>query len=318
MIARLREPNRHRRRPTVIMRTSAPLLALAAIALVAGCGGADQTASGTSTAAAPAAGIAHPTGARDVVVRVASGGGFVAVEANLASLPSYTLYGDGTVIRTVAAPAGSALALGAGAAPQLETGHLDEAAVQELLSQAERAGLLAPGAIDYGDMGSVGVADMPTTTVTLTTDAGTVDRAAYALGGGTVPGGHDLSAAQQSARAALSGFVALTEGSPADATPYLPERLAVFVAPWLEQPDVATDAEPAELPLAADLAALTKAGANSAAGFGCTVVDGEAVPKLLAATASPSPSGLWRAPGGHEAYRVVVRPLLPDETGCPA
>ena len=307
------------------MRTSAPPRALAAIALVvaAGCGGADPTASGTSASAtstpAPAAGISHPTGAADVVVRISTGGGFVPVEVNLAGLPTYTLYGDGTVIRTAAAPAGAATSLAGAIAPQpLETGHLDEAAVQQLLGQAKGAGLLAPGAIDYGDMGSVGVADMPTTTVTLTTDGGTVDRAAYALGGGAVPGGHNLSAAQQSARAALSGFVALTEGSPADAKPYVPERLAVFVAPRLEQPDGATDAEPAELPLAADLAALTKAGANSAAGFGCTVVEGNAVPKLLAATANPSPSGLWRAPGGHEAYRVVVRPLLPDETGCPA
>jgi hypothetical protein len=317
MIARLREPNRHRRRPTVIMHTSAPLLALAAIALVAGCGGADQTASGTSTAAAPAAGIAHPTGARDVVVRVASGGGFVAVETNLASLPSYTLYGDGTVIRTVAAPAGSALALGAGAAPQLETGHLDEAAVQELLSQAERAGLLAPGAIDYGDMGSVGVADMPTTTVTLAAGDAKVTRDAYGLGAGEVPGGHSLTAAQQADRAALSGFVALTEGTLPDAKPYVPERVAVFVAPGLSQPQP-SDGEPATLPIGADLATLSAAGAGSAAGFGCTVVEGAAVPKLLAVTARPSASGLWRGPRGKETYRVVVRPLLPDETGCPA
>jgi hypothetical protein len=306
------------------MRTSAPPLALAALALVlAGCGGADQTASGTSAASpstpTPAAGVTHPTGADDVVVRVWTGGGFVPVEVNLAGVPTYTLYGDGTVIRAAPAPAAKATSLAGSPAPQpLETGHLDEAAVQQLLGQAKGAGLLAPGAIDYGDMGSVGVSDMPTTTVTFATDGATVDRAAYALGGGDIPGGHNLSAAQQSARAALSGFVALTEGSLADAEPYVPERLAVFVAPGLEQPDVATDGEPAELPLTADLTALTQAGANSAAGFGCTVVDGDAVPKLLAAVANPSPSGLWRAAGGHEAYRVVVRPLLPDEAGCPA
>src|SRR5262245_7504648 len=305
------------------MRTSAPPLALAAVALVlvAGCGGADQTASGTSASSsstpAPAAGVPHATGAEDVVVRVSTGGGFVPVEVNLAGVPTYTLYGDGTVIRAAAAADATSLA-GAIAPQPLETGHLDEAAVQQLLGQAKGAGLLAPGAIDYGDMGSVGVTDMPTTTVTLATDGATVDRAAYALGGGEIPGGHNLSTAQQSARAALSGFVALTEGSLPDAKPYVPERLAVFVAPGLEQPEVATDAEPAELPLTADLAALTNAGANSAAGFGCTVVEGDAVPKLLAAAANPSPSGLWRAPGGHEAYRIVVRPLLPDEHGCPA
>ena len=298
------------------MRTSAPLLALAAVVLVAaGCGSVDQTASGTSTAARPAAAIAHPTGARDVVVRVVTGGGFVPVEANLASLPTYTLYGDGTVIRTVAAPAGSEPALGA---PQpLETGHLDEAAIQELLGQAKRAGLLAPGPIDYGDMGSVGVADMPTTTVTFAADGATVSRDAYALGAGDL-GGRSLTASQQSARAALSGFVALTEGTLPDAKPFVPARLAVFVAPSPLEPQPVTDAA-ATLPLGDDLAALAAAGAGSAAGFGCKVADGDAVPTLLEAVARPAPSGLWRSSGDRQpAYRVVVRPLLPDETGCPA
>src|SRR5689334_2067575 len=103
-----REPERSAPRPIRTMRTSAPLLALAAIAVVAaGCGGADPSASGTSapsSTAEPAGGIGHPTGPRDVVVRVATGGGFVPVEVNLAGLPAYTLYGDGTVIRTAATP----------------------------------------------------------------------------------------------------------------------------------------------------------------------------------------------------------------------
>ena len=149
-------------------------------------------------------------------------------------------------------------------------------------------------------------------------DGATVWRDAYALDAGADLGGHSLTAAQQSARAALRGFVALTEGTLPDAKPFVPQRLAVYVAPSLVEHQPLTD-DGATLPLTADLAALSAAGVGSAAGFGCTVVEGAGVPRLLAAMASPSPSGLWRGPGGGKAiYRVVVRPLLPDETGCPA
>jgi hypothetical protein len=245
----------------------------------------------------------------------------VPVEVNLAGVPAYTLYGDGTVIRTAAQPtgaAGTAPTLQAATTQPLETARLDEAAVQALLQEAKRAGLLAPGAIDYGDMGSVGVADMPTTTVSLAADDGKVERAAYALGAAADTGdGGTLSEAQRAARAALSGFVALTEAPLTGAKPYVPARLAVFIAPGLAQPDSA-DATPATLPLAADLDALTATGGGTA-GFGCTVVEGDAVPTLLAAMRQASPSGLWRGPkGGRKVYRVVVRPLLPDEPGCPA
>ena len=52
----------------------------------------------TAAASAQAPAIGHPTGATDVVVRVSTGGGFVPVQVNLRALPSFTLYGDGTVV----------------------------------------------------------------------------------------------------------------------------------------------------------------------------------------------------------------------------
>jgi hypothetical protein len=73
------------------------------------------------------------------------------------------------------------------------------------------------------------------------------------------------------------------------------------------------------VPLDADLGALTASGAESAAGFGCTVVEGDQAKTLLAAMAKAPADGIWRGPnGGRKTYRIVVRPLLPDEAGCPA
>jgi hypothetical protein len=305
------------------MRTSGPLaaaLTATALLVAAGCGSADTTSSGSSggTSSTAAGAIQHPTGANDVVVRVVTGGGFVPVEVNLASVPSYTLYGDGTVIRTVAAPEGAAPTLAAATAQPLETAKLDEAAVQQLLAQAKVAGLLGASQIDYGDMGAVGISDMPTTSVTIAADGQTAERAAYALGAGGDSPGHTLSAAQQNARTALSGFVALTTGDLPGAATYTPERLAVYVGPGLAQP-TDTDAAAPTVPLTNDLPALTAQGANSAAGFGCTVVEGDQATALLAAMAKGPADGVWRGPKGDTGtYRIVVRPLLPDEAGCPA
>jgi hypothetical protein len=300
------------------MRTSAPLAI--ALLVAAGCGSADTVSAGSTEPPSTAAGaIRHPTGAEDVVLRVGTGGGFVPVEVNLASMPSYTLYGDGTVIRAVATPSGGAATLGAATAQPLETAKLDEATVQQLLAQAKQAGLLDAGQIDYGDMGAVGISDMPTTTVRIAADGQNVERAAYALGAdlGGAPG-HALSAAQQKARAALSGFVALTTGALPGATPYTPHRLAVYVAPGQAQPESAAPAA-ATVPLTVDLGALTATATDAAGGFGCTVVEGEQAKVLLAAMAKAPADGLWRGPnGGRKTYRVVVRPLLPDEAGCPA
>jgi hypothetical protein len=127
--------------------------------------------------AAPAA-IVHPRKATDVVVRVGTGGGFVPVQVNLRALPSFTLYGDGTVIVP-----GPVIQIYPGPAIYpLVRSRLSEHQVQALLRRAQAAGLLARGSIGYGDMGAVGVSDMPTTTLIVNARGRHVERAAYALG----------------------------------------------------------------------------------------------------------------------------------------
>ena len=297
-------------RPLVVIATLGALVA-------AGCGGADTDSpagSSTTPPASQAGAIEHATGPTDIVLRVNTGGGFVPVEFNLKSLPSYTLYGDGTVIRPVVSSADVAQAPNV---TPLETIKLDETGIQSLLEQAKAAGLLAPGTVDYGDMGALGVSDMPTTNVTLNAGGVTASHDAYGLlFAPTEPPAGNLTPAQRDARAALRGFVALTEQQDPKATAYAPTRLAVWIAPALAQPT--GDSEPVVWPLATAPAVSDTPGAEGI-DFRCTVVEGDDAATLVDAVQKAPAGAQWIAsPDRNATFQVVVRALLPDEAGCPA
>ena len=263
----------------------------------------------------PTAGaIEHATGPTDIVLRVNTGGGFVPIEFNLKALPSYTLYGDGTVIRPVVSSADVAQAPNV---TPLETIKLDETGIQALLEQAKSAGLLAPGTVDYGDMGALGVSDMPTTNVTLNAGGVTASHDAYGLlFAPTEPPAGTLTQAQRDARAALRGFVALTEQQDPKAAAYAPTRLAVWVAPALAQPT--GDSEPVVWPLATAPTVSQTPGAEGI-DFQCSVVEGADVAPLIDAVQKAPAGAQWIAAADRNAtFQVVVRALLPDEAGCPA
>ena len=251
-------------------------------------------------AANAAAPIAHPTGATDVVLRVTTAGGFVAPQTSLATLPAFTLYGDGTVIVPSARSQEAALTT-------LGVRRLGAPQVQALLQRARTAGLLRPAASDYGDMGSVGVSDMPTTTVELRAAGRQIELQAYALG---VQGhGGRLTRAQTLARLALTRFIAGLPAVSGHAT-YAPHAFAVYVAPAQ-----ATTGTRVRWPLARDLATAGKP-VSSGAGYRCTTVSGSAAQTLVQALRHATAQTLWTS-GGH-AYSLIARPLLPDEADCAA
>ncbi len=134
------------------MRLIRPLLVAASLLAVHGA---------RERAAQPASPI--PGDAADVVIRVSTGGGFVAPQSQLGRVPEFTLYGDGTIIVPGAVPQ---ISPGPAIRPLLRR-HLREPEVQALLRLAVRAGLLARHPIDYGDLGSIGISDAPSTTVRL-------------------------------------------------------------------------------------------------------------------------------------------------------
>jgi hypothetical protein len=253
--------------------------------------------------------IAHPTSPTQVVLRVTTGGGFVAPQANLRLLPSFTLYGDGTVIVPAAV---RQISPGPAISPLLRR-HLSDSRVQALLRRARAAGLLARGPVDYGDMGAVGISDAPTTTLLLNAAGRHVTRSAYALGAGR--SGGRLSPRQVKARAALARFIAGLPGA-AGGSPYVPPAIAIYVAPATAQPSAG--AKRVAWPLKRDLATAGKP-VSSGLGYRCIAVSGKDATTLLARLRSADEQSRWFVRGRPaRTYDVIARPLLPDEPGCPA
>ena len=156
-------------------------------------------------------------------------------------------------------------------APLLRT-RLREPQVQALLRRARAAGLLARGSIDYGDMGSIGISDAPTTTVRLNVAGRRVTREAYALG--ISAGNGRLPAAQARAREALSAFIAgLPHGLAG--SPYVPRSVVVYVQPNNHQ--AAPGSAIVSWPLSSDLAS---AGTAMSIGYRCIAVERTARPHL--------------------------------------
>ena len=108
-------------------------------------------------------GVDHPTGAKDVVLRVAESGGFVPVEVSATYAPGFTLYGDGTIVFRdwYAPPPETNDNVGRGVPFQIV--RLDEAGIQALLEDAIGRGGLGAAQGPYHGMG----ADIPTTTFTI-------------------------------------------------------------------------------------------------------------------------------------------------------
>ena len=287
------------------LRSIAPpaLLALLAL-LVAAC--ADPSSQGRS----PTPVIAHPSAGDDLLVRWGSEGGFTPPEYQLTSLPAFSLYGDGTIVRS-----GPQIEIYPGPAlPALEVVRVDEAGIQAILEAAFDAGLDSLG--DLTDMGSVGVADAPETVFTLR--AGGVDRTVrvYALGeaGGRLPG---MSEEEFDARTALLGFVDdlssleswLPEGSIGAPAVYETTGVRAFISSYTPQADLPQEA--IEWPLDQPL---RRAGEDAGAGFRCIVVTGDEWAVLAPAVDRANQLTPWTSDGRR--FSVSFRPLLPDETGC--
>ncbi len=136
--------------------------------LVGACSGQGASPSASPSAAptpsgSPAAslsGIDHPTGPADVVLRLEEGGGFVPIDFLATQAPTFSLYGDGTVVFRE-----SAIAFpgpgpdGVVVYPTFRTVRLDEDQVQDLLEFAigpGGLGLARNGRYDYPNVADAG------------------------------------------------------------------------------------------------------------------------------------------------------------------
>ena len=273
-----------------------------------------------------------------LVLQVASGGGFVPIGWDFRQVPSLTVYGDGRAI--VTGPV--TLQYPGAALPNLRDVRLGDEAVAEILAAAEAAGLLG-AAPDYG---MPPVADVPTTTVTITAGGETYEHAVYALGmesaemgpaeeapvegdggegdgaegdgaEGDLPGAgapvwdDGLTDAQREARATLAGFVQraneLVDAASAEGAEQPYEpQGAAFLA--MPAGDwPGAEIAPTVLPWPLDGVALADATP-------CAAVTGAAAVPLLDVLHDADELTQFEQDGA--TYAVFVRPLLPHETSC--
>ncbi len=148
-----------------------------------------------TTTPAPA-GIEHPTGADDVVVRIAYEGGFVPVEYVFRNLPVLLLSGDGRLFQQGAVPE---IYPGPLVSPVIER-SVTEDGIQDLLTLADEHGLLAD--VEYTS--PTNIADASDTVVEISANGRTYVHRAYALG--------LIEDEQDPARADLAAFVSAATG----------------------------------------------------------------------------------------------------------
>ncbi len=296
------------------MRVGRIGVALAAVAVIASaCGGLanDDPGSGGTAGATGATGIEHPTGADQLILRMAYEGGFVPYEYTLGSTPFWSLFGDGTLI----VPGPQIEIYPGPALPNLTATPVSEEGIQAILEAARDAGL-TDGDANYGDQC---IADAATTVFTTDADGQTSVVSAYALDVGEPAGtcGSDEDAA---ARAKLAAFQAkltdlsswLPDGSLGTERPYDPTEMRVYVLPY--QGDAELPQGPIEWPLEPPLDAFGEPVQNAPAATRCGVVAGDDLTTLLAAAKDANALTPWTS-GGTE-YQLIFRPLLPDEHAC--
>lgn len=277
------------------MRMRSLLVAgLAAMALVA-CG------SDSSTIVADDTG--HGPGPHDVVFRVEYSGGFVSPDMTFGQTPSAAVYGDGTTLVP-----GAMIEIYPGPAyVPLQRGSMTDAEIERLLALAEKLELTGSSV----DAGQPPVADAPDTVVSIRTRTGrVVEHRANALGM-DAGGAGTLTDAQQDARRRLQQFVTEVEtaAGAVASEEFVPDGYLLRASPAAPaaQPD-SGGPEPRIKPWPVDAVDLSAASE-------CLAVTGDAATDVR--TTMRQADQLTFFTQDDESYRVVVRPLLPDETACP-
>jgi hypothetical protein len=261
-------------------------------------------------AGAAGGGIDHPTGSDDLILRVHVGGGFVPIEYSLREIPFFSLYGDGRMVTV-----GPQIEIYPGPAlPNLQVTGISEEGIQAILEAARDAGLFGPDTrYDHP-----GIADASTTTFTIVAEGRRHVISAYALGfdepSGLIP------ADELEARRALFDFQSklgdlrswLPEGSVGEEGPFTFDELRIFVREGAPRSDEGLDQQPKDWPLGTPL---SEFGAiDQDLDLRCGSVAGQDLATLLPAAQESNELTPWRSDG--LSYQLVLRPLLPDESGC--
>jgi hypothetical protein len=248
------------------------------------------------------------SGSDQLVLRIATEGGFIAPSADLTRVPAFALYGDGTLI--VPGPVDSIYP--GPLLPNLRRAQVTPAEIQKILAAADAAGLMGadtsyanPGVVDAG------------TTVFTTIVAGKTHRiSAYALGVGMPVAGGGAAAPQQLADFAASmDDLATFLGRPLpEDRSYAPAAVNVFAGIAAAADPTAPASQVVAWPLTIDPGTAGQPAPSQ--GLRCISIRGSDLASFLAVAATARSNAIWTAPSGR--YSLSVRPLYPEESGCVA
>jgi hypothetical protein len=286
-------------------RPQPALLALSALGLVAACVGA-----GASPPASPQASpaVGHATGTIQVVLRMATGGGFVAPGALATEVPEFTLYGDGTVVFRDPAEVEHAPVPDDGVTrnARFKTARLTEAEVQELLAFALGPGGLANARDLYSPCC---IADAPSTMFTV--HAGGLNKQVSV---GALDFDEPQAAQDKAARAAFRALAQRLRSLDGGGIPVLDYAPAAYrgilfdgdgrdpALPALDWPWTAFGPDTFSSPTDSYAFPTRRLTSDEVAALKLTGLEGGAQGIAL------------RAPD-RKVYLLALRPLLPDETG---
>jgi len=290
------------------MRTRSILLPVTLLVLVAACSGKGGTGGESSTPTVP---ISRPTGASEMVMRIASGGGLIPEQVRAAEIPEWSLYGDGTLITT----GPQTEIYPQPALPNLLQRSISEEAVQAILHAASGAGLLETDR----QLAATDATDLWTTTITINAEGKTHTTSVYGLGfqpaeGAPAPPKGDAAAIetiQAFSNKASDLTTWLPEGSVGPEQPYRLDAVRVYVFPY--QPP--TDPKLTQQGMTWPLPSLAGKPTDIAP---CLVVMGPDLRTLLPLAENANQLTPWVGigPNRNEVHGLVFRPLLPGESGC--
>jgi hypothetical protein len=253
-------------------------------------------------------GIDHPTASDELILRLETGGGFLPEDYAYRTLPEFSLMGDGRIITV-----GPQIAIFPGPAlPNLLVRRVSPEGIQAILARARDAGLFGPDA--HYDFPLV--ADAATTTFTAVAAGRRHQVSAYALeleDEMVSPEDRRAREALRDLRDALFDLEGwLPAGSLSKEESFDLDELRIFAGPYQGAEEEGLEQEPVDWPLDEPLATFGREVPDR--DVRCGTISGNDLDRLLPLLQQANELTPWMSDGSQ--YRLILRPLLPDESGC--
>lgn len=248
-----------------------------------------------------------PGASDELVLRMDVTGGFTPPQYQERDVPEWSLFADGRLVIP-----GPQIEIYPGPAlPALNQRTLTADAIARIVARAREAGLEGPDRT----YPATNVADAPDTVFTHVIDGVAHTTRVGALSGFDID--PNASAEEQQARRDLQALVDdlndlaswLDDGDIGEEEPFEAAALAVYVHPYQPAEDLKQEAK--DWPLDEPLATF---GEPTRFDSRCGVARGGDFDALMPLAREANELTPWRSEG--ERYQLVLRPLLPDQSGC--